>query len=173
MKNLLFFAALPLFLLAGCVSYQYTDMTKGKVIPAYEGAVRIYTEKGKVPQNYEVLGEATVSGNYQNIKVDRMLDKLKSEAKKRGAAAVLITERQVIPYSMDMGDVPKRTAFDQDNSNHNWSELEQEIDQNIGNINFGKKQQAPSASPRSDFKRIIRAQYLRYLPEGNTAPKGK
>jgi len=174
MKNLLLLAVLSVFLLAGCVSYQYKDMTQGKKFPANEGTVKIYTESAKVPKKYEILGEATVSGNYQNVGVDRMIGKLKSEAQKRGASAVLITERQVIPYSMDMGDVPKQAAFDQDNSNHTWSDLGTEIDQNIKDISFGKKkQQQPSTSPRADFKRIIRAQYLRYLPEEKTAPKGK
>ena len=44
-----------------------------------------------------MLGRAVVSGNYQQVTRDRMIAKLKSEAQKCGADAVLIVEQQVLP----------------------------------------------------------------------------
>ena len=159
MKRFLSAAAAALALiLAGCVSYTYT----GEKAPAGSAEAEVFTDSAKIGYPYQVLGRAVVSGNYQQVTRDRMIAKLKSEAQKCGADAVLIVEQQVLP-----GDLLRNgrrtgffTAFDYDDTNRSWGELYRDVDVTIGNI--GKESGGGGRPGVGDYKRIIRAEFLRY-----------
>lgn len=150
--------AVLLFAAAGCVSYSYT----GETAPAHAAAVPVYSDSGKISRPYQVLGVAVVSGNYQHATRDRMVEKLKKEAGKAGADAVLIVEQQVLPAGVLEGSRGQGffTAFDYDDTNNSWGELYRDVDVTIGNI--GKSKNTASGTAVSDYKRIIRAEFLRY-----------
>ena len=162
--KVVFFAlcAAACFFFSGCVSYSYSG--KKESVPSKE--VAVFSDSAKIGRPYQVLGKAVVSGNYQQISRDRMMGKLVVEAKIAGANAVLIVEQQVLPQSMI--SAPRGggffTAFDYDDTNRSWGELYRDVDVTIGNI--GKK--APEGSGISDYRRIIRAEFLRYTKEGAT-----
>lgn len=161
-----FFSAAALLFLCGCVSYSYS----GEKGDAASEKVNVFTDSAKVPRPYKVLGRAVVSGNYQHVSRDRMMEKLTSEARKAGADAVLIVEQQVLPAGMLSGSRGEGffTAFDYDDTNNSWGELYRDVDVTIGSI--GKKQ-APQSASGTDYKRIIRAEFLRF--NGKKAAPGK
>ena len=75
-------AALALLALAsGCVSYEY----KGESGGAPTEAVAVFMSSVKIRRPYQVLGEATVSGDYRDISRDRLMNKLISPRPKRTA----------------------------------------------------------------------------------------
>ena len=172
-KHLSAAAAAVTLILAGCVSYSYT----GEKAPAGNAEVRVFTDSAKIGFPYQVLGKAVVSGSYQQVSRDRMIAKLKSEAQKCGADAVLIVEQQVL--TEDMIRTGRQTgfftAFDYDDTNRSWGELHRDVDMNFGSIGRDPK---PNAGPGiADYKRIIRAEFLRRtadvkLPPDGPAPKG-
>ena len=145
-------------LFSGCVSYSYTGEKSGK---SY-GSIRVYSDSGKIKRPYKVQGQAVVSGNYRHVSRDRMIEKLVREAGKAGADAVLIVEQQVLPAGMVSGNRGQGffTAFDYDDSSRSWGELQRDVDVTIGNI--GRKAPQGESSGVSDYKRIIRAEFLRF-----------
>lgn len=163
-----FAAAVLLFTWSGCISYSYSGE---KAAPAAEKAELFY-DSGKINKKYNVLGTAVVSGDYMQISRDRMLEKLKYEARKCGADAILIIEHQVLPA--DMAAAGRKsgffTAFDYDDTNRSWGELYRDVDVNFGNI--GKSSASGGSSGISGSKRIIRAEFLRYT-NGESAPAKK
>ena len=165
--KIIFCSAVMVFLLmcSGCVSYTYS----GEKCAASEKDPVVFSDSGRIGKKYQVLGTAVVSGDYQQISRDRMVDKLKKEARKCGADAVLIIEHQVLPA--DMVSSGRRsgffTAFDYDDTSRSWGELYRDVDVNFGNI--GKNSSAAGSSGISGSKRIIRAEFLRYTGEGSAA----
>ena len=164
-------AAAVTLVLAGCVSYSYT----GEKAPAGNAEVRVFTDSAKIGFPYQVLGKAVVSGSYQQVSRDRMIAKLKSEAQKCGADAVLIVEQQVLPE--DMIRTGRQTgfftAFDYDDTNRSWGELHRDVDMTYGSI--GKDPKKNAGPGIADYKRIIRAEFLRRtadakLPADEAAP---
>ena len=158
MKKYLFAAAAAVTLiLVGCVSYSYT----GEKAPAGNAEVQVFTDSAKIGFPYQVLGKAVVSGSYQQVSRDRMIAKLKSEAQKCGADAVLIVEQQVLPE--DMIRTGRQTgffsAFDYDDTSRSWGELHRDVDMTYGSI--GKDPKKNPAPGIADYKRIIRAEFLR------------
>lgn len=152
-----------LLFLSGCVSYSYTGKT---AVPDGRKVV-VFSDSGKITKPYTVLGTAVVSGNYQQVSRDRMINKLLAEAKKSGADAVLIVEQQVLPETMlRQGRGGFFTAYDYDSTNHSWGELYRDVDITIGNI--GQKSSA-SAPAISDYRRVIRAEFLRYNDDKKAA----
>ena len=149
-------AVLTLFL-AGCVSYSYT----GEKAPAGNAEAQVFTDSAKIDFPYQVLGKAVVSGSYQQVSRDRMIAKLKSEAQKCGADAVLIVEQQVLPE--DMIRTGRQTgffsAFDYDDTSRSWGELHRDVDMTYGSI--GKDPKKNAGPGIADYKRIIRAEFLR------------
>ena len=107
-------------------------------------------------------GQAVVSGNYQHVSRDRMMEKLIREAGKVGADAVLIVEQQVLPAGMVSGGRGQGffTAFDYDDSSRSWGELQRDVDVTIGNI--GQRAASGSGTGGTGYKRIIRAEFLRF-----------
>ena len=150
-------AAAVTLVLAGCVSYSYTGE---KAAPGNVEA-QVYTDSAKIDFPYQVLGKAMVSGSYQQVSRDRMIAKLKSEAQKCGADAVLIVEQQVLPE--DMIRTGRQTgffsAFDYDDTSRSWGELHRDVDMTYGSI--GKDPKKNPAPGIADYKRIIRAEFLR------------
>lgn len=157
MKNfvcLLFTAAVALTF-AGCVSYDY----EGKMEPPVKAAkdIRIYNDSGAIGKSYTVLGTAVVSGNSQDVSRDRMIEKLRSEAHKCGATAILIVEQQLIPTGTASGSQPFMTAFDYDDTSSSWRQIYQDVDQNFSNTRRVRNNHSSSGSSR----RIIRAEFIR------------
>ena len=173
MKRFLSAAAAALALiLAGCVSYSYTGE---KAAPGNVEA-QVYTDSAKIDFPYQVLGKAVVSGSYQQVSRDRMIAQLKSEAQKCGADAVLIVEQQVLPEEMIR--TGRQTgffsAFDYDDASRSWGELHRDVDMTYGSI--GKDPKKNPSPGIADYKRIIRAEFLRrtdgvQLPAGEPAPE--
>lgn len=159
-------SAAVLLFSAGCVSYSY----QGEKAPASDAEVRVFSDSGKIRRPYKVLGVAVVSGNYQQVSRDRMIEKLTSEAKKSGADAVLIVEQQVLPGNMVSASRGQGffTAFDYDDTNRSWGELYRDVDVTIGNI--GKEPSSGGAA--GDYRRVIRAEFLRYS-DAALPPTGK
>ena len=147
---------MALIFICGCISYEY----KGeKAEPVKEiRDIRIFNDASRISRRYTVLGTATVSAYTQDVSRDRMIDKLKSEAEKCGANAILIVEQQVITVNSDSGDQPFTTAFDYDDSSQNWSLIYRDVDQNFANTRRTKNKHITPGATR----RIIRAEFLRY-----------
>ena len=166
MKSPMTIFSLALLLAAGCVSYEY----KGEKGGTPTDSVAVFMNSGKIGRPYQVLGEATVSGDYHEVTRDRLMDKLVSEAEKSGADAVLIVEQQVLPYG---GNSPAQgrflTAFDYDDSNRSWSQVYRDVDQRYGKL-FGSDDNATGAS--RGYRRIIRAEFLKYRDAGASPEVG-
>lgn len=153
-------AAIAAMALAGCVSVEYS----GEKLPPKDAdsKVSVYTDSAKIARTYKVLGTATVSGNYREVSRDRMVEKLRSEARKCGADAILIVEQQVISDGDRVSGNPVfSTAFDYDEANGNWSRLTRDVDQNFANSN--RNRTSTAAGSVNNFRRVIRAEFLRYL----------
>ena len=159
MKNVMAIIVTAL-LLAGCVSYEY----KGEKGGEPTDSVVVFMNSGKIGRPYQVLGEATVSGDYHEVTRDRLMDKLVKEAEKSGADAVLIVEQQVLPYG---GTSPAQgrfmTAFDYDDSNQSWNQVYRDVDQRYGKL-FSTTDSTAGTS--RGYRRIIRAEFLKYREEG-------
>ena len=157
--NSRFFAVAAAVLLAGCVSVEYTG---DKLAPkASDSKIAVYTDSARITRPYQVLGTAKVSGNYQEVSRDRMMEKLRSEARGCGADAILIVEQQVIPGDLKVSENPVfSTSFDYDDTNSNWSQLSRDVDRNFANSN--RNRTLTAAGSANNFRRVIRAEFLRY-----------
>ena len=157
MKKSLFTLAVSLFaaMLSGCMSYSYEGKTEAPVkAPEY---IKIYHDSSKIGKKYTVLGTATVSGYARDVSSNRMLEKLRSEAHKCGASAILIVEQQLIPTGTASGSQPFMTAFDYDDTSSSWRQIYQDVDQNFSNTRRVRNNHSSSGSSR----RIIRAEFIR------------
>ena len=154
---ILVFSAVFLFI-SGCVSFSYSG-EKGQ---KNAGRIAVFSDSAKIKRPYKVQGQAVVSGNYQHVSRDRMMEKLIREAGKVGADAVLIVEQQVLPAGMVSGGRGQGffTAFDYDDSSRSWGELQRDVDVTIGNI--GQRAASGSGTGGTGYKRIIRAEFLRF-----------
>ena len=163
-------AALALLVLAaGCVSYEYKGESGGKPT---EG-VAVFMNPTKVRRPYQVLGEATVSGDYREVSRDRLMNKLISEAEKNGADAVLVVEQQVLPYGSGSSAQGRfLTAYDYDDTSQSWTQVYRDVDQRYSNL-FNTTLQgvitkdpgnaaASGAVGARGYRRIIRAEFLKY-----------
>ena len=159
MKNSLFAAVAVLLLTSGCISMEYT----GEKLPPRQGDAKIavFSDSAKIGKAYTVLGTAVVSGNYQDVSRDRMIKKLREEAKNCGADAILLVEQQVVPGTSASSANPVfMTAFDYDDSDQNWSQLYRDVDRNF--VNTRRNKSNTTAGSSNNFKRIIRAEFIRY-----------
>ena len=142
------FSTLLIVLLSGCISYEYEG---GKSEPTAE--VTIYADAGSVAGKYSVLGIATVSGNYQNVSRQMLLEKLQEEAKKDGADGVILLEDRIIPGKTQSGQPLFYTAFDYDDMERSWRQLYRDV-----NVNFAGKDQTGILT---SYKRLIRAEFIK------------
>lgn len=156
-----------LFVLSGCISYSYDGKSTGKL----SEKVTVFNEAGKIKRPYTVLGRAVVSGPYQQVSRDRLVAKLAAEAKKCGADAVLIVDQQILPDNIEgsSGNGGFFTAYDYDSSSRSWGELYRDVDVVIGNI--GQNSSAAGAGSVSDYKRVLKAEFLRYTVPAKNAEK--
>ncbi len=180
MKSSMTVWALAALLLAGCVSYEYKGEKGGE--PTDE--VAVFMNSGKIGRPYQVLGEATVAGDYHEVTRDRLMDKLVSEAEKSGADAVLIVEQQVLPYG---GNSPAQgrflTAFDYDDTSQSWNQVYRDVDQRYSNL-FNSSLQGlisrdgsgraarENVGTARGYRRIIRAEFLKYRDAGSSPKLG-
>ena len=154
---------------AGCISYEY----KGESGGAPTTAVTVFMSVDKIRRTYQVLGEATVSGDYREVSRDRLMNKLISEAEKNGADAVLVVEQQVLPYGTASSAQGRfMTAYDYDDTSQSWNQVYRDVDQRYSNLfntslqnvitrRSGNSGTAGPAGARS-YRRIIRAEFIRY-----------
>ena len=149
-------AAVGSALLSGCISFDYEGKSEAPVRSAEN--IRIFNDATAIKESYSVLGTATVSGYTQDVSRDRMIAKLRSEAHKCGASAILIVEQQIVSVNSDSGSQPFTTAFDYDDSSNSWSQLYRDVDQNFSNTRRSKHSYVTPGATR----RIIRAEFLRY-----------
>ena len=131
MKYPVYLAAAMLLLATGCVSYEYKGESGGD--PTVQ--VAVFMNSAKIRRTYQVLGEATVSADYQDVPRDRLMKKLIGEAEKNGADAVLIVEQQVLPYgTVSSAQGRFMTAYDYDDTNQSWSQVYRDVDQRYSNL---------------------------------------
>lgn len=153
---LLRISGIALILCGGCISYDYEGESAGT--PTETEQVKVFTDSARIEQDYDVLGVATVSGNYQDVSREKMIDKLKSEAAKNGADAVLIVNQQVIPDKAAQNPV-FHTQFDYDRTGDSWRQVSRDVDLNYGSV-FDRSKS--TSTEISTYSRIIRAQFIRY-----------
>ena len=164
----IFFAALTMLAVCGCISYSYEGIRE----PETTGDVAVFADSSRIGRPYTVLGTATVSGNYQDVSRERMIDKLKSEAASCGANAILIVEQQVLPDDVKRSAAPVfMTAFDYDDTSRSWSQIYRDVDQTYGRVEWRRRDGAGAGTVTS-YRRIIRAEFLRYSAAGVPAEEG-
>ena len=162
MKNIMFvvISAIAAMMISGCISYSYEGK---KSAPARDvDYIRVFDSASEVKRGYTVLGTATVSGYTQDVSRDRMISKLRYEAQKNGADAVIVTDQQIISVRSDSGEQPFTTAFDYDDSSRNWREIYRDIDQNFTNPERTRNNHATPGATR----RIIYAKFIKFDADG-------
>ena len=158
MKKSVFVLAVAIFsaLISGCVSYSYEGKTATPVkAPEY---IRIFNDASQIKRKYTVLGTATVSGYSQDVSCNRMLEKLRYEAHKCGATAILLTDQQLVSVSSDADAQPFTTAFDSDDTDRNWRQIYQDVDQNFANTSRIPNNHVSPAPA----KRVMKAEFIRW-----------
>lgn len=114
----------------GCISFEYNGKCEA---PAADDPVLV-RNAAEIKRKYTVLGQAQVSGNYQDVSRDRMTAKLIAKAKARGADAVIIVDELVIPKShgsVNSGKNSFSTTFDADDESRTWSQLSKDVNQDF------------------------------------------
>ena len=145
-------------MLCGCVSFEY-DGVRGAEPSA---SVKMFTDKAKIKQSYQVMGKAVVSGDYMDVSRDRLEEKLLSEAESVGADAVLITSQEVVRSSSGKNTNPLyMSAFDYDDSSPSWRAIYRNVDLTYGNVRG-----TPSdTGPLFRYRRVLKAEFLKYRPD--------
>ena len=164
------FLAVAALLLAGCVSYEYKGDSGGDPT----SSVAVFVNSAKIRRTYQVLGEATVSGDYHDVSRDRLMKKLIGEAEKNGADAVLIVEQQVLPYgTVSSAEGRFMTAYDYDDTNQSWNQVYRDVDRRYSNLfnsslqglisrNGSNGPARENVGAARSYRRIIRAEFLKY-----------
>lgn len=149
-------AAAALMFVTACMHIDY----KGEMLPA-TNKVEIFTDKAKITQPFKVIGNAMASGPYDKYTLDEMKKALKEKAMESGADAVLITSHEVIPddqvrrdqfYSSTVGKSVN------DDSSDDISRIRQDFDKN-----YGQYGQSDKKSEVRTYKRVIKAEFLKYI----------
>ncbi|MDD3885978.1 MAG: hypothetical protein PHI35_03825 [Victivallaceae bacterium] len=161
MKFMVGVCLLAALLGAGCVSYEYDGIRESE--PTAQ--VTVFTDSSKIGRQYQVLGQATVSGNYQDVSRERLIAKLENEAKSAGADAVLIVEQQVTPGLVQKDQPLFNTAFDYDDEAQSWRMLYRDV-----NLNYTS---SANTGTVVNYKRIIRAEFIRYTAGKPQADQAK
>ncbi len=158
-------AVLVLALLStGCVHFSY----EGETFAPTEN-VAVYHDADKIPEKYTVIGKAVAYGNYQDVSRDRLEDKLVSEAEEKGANAVLITALQVVPRGDATGTAPILRSMEATGAEHTYTfnQIQKDFDGGYGQTDenlFNTAPNPPTPVVR-EYRRIIRAEFLRFTPE--------
>ncbi len=155
-----FLPAALLLLLTGCISFEYN----GEREAAPSATVTLFNDGEKIPRPTRILGYASASGNDQDVSYEDLREKLISEAKKIGADAILITDRQIVPGELQEGiNPPFDSAFDYDDSSRSWQQIQRDVDRNYGNVRQGDYHGSVQ-----NYRRVLKAQFLVYLPESTS-----
>jgi len=150
-----FSAAAAFLFLNACMHVDY----KGEELPATSKA-EIFMDKSKITQPFKVIGNAMASGPYDKYPLDEMKKALKEKAMESGADAVLVTSHEVIPddqvrrdqfYSATVGKSVN------DDSSDDLSRIRQDFDKN-----YGQYGQSDNKSEVRTYKRVIKAEFLKY-----------
>ena len=162
MKNMLspMIAVVAAMMISGCISYSY-DGKKSEPVRDVDN-IRVFYSADGVRRSYTVLGTAIVSGYTQDVSRDRMISKLRSEAQKNGADALIVTDQQIVSVNSDSGAQPFTTAFDYDDSSQNWREIYRDIDQNFTNPERIRNNHINPGATR----RIIYAKFIKFDADG-------
>lgn len=162
----MFFSAMLAMLFCGCVSYEYEGVRESEPTDS----VQFFVSAAAISRPYTVLGRARVSGNYQDVSYDRLTDKLRSEAERCGANAVLIVEQQVLPGEVQTNVRPQfETAFDYDDTSSSWRQIYRDVD-----VRYGSVRGTPSdLSTVTNYRRVIRAEFLKYTSDAPVVPEKK
>jgi len=150
--KIVLFAALAM-LTSGCISYEY----EGKEGTSQKETVPVYASADAIRKPYTVLGKATISGNTENVTRDKLMARLVSEAGKKGADAILITEQQMVPCASSSC---ARSRFDNDNDDDKscYHEITRDMDMTYVNV----RNRSALETDTTSYNRIIRAEYLQY-----------
>lgn len=155
------FAVLLALLSAGCVHFDY----EGEAFTPTASA-KIYPSADQVPGAYEVIGKAVAYGDYQSIPKDKLEERMRAEAAKRGADAVIVTAQQVIPTGQAVSDFAGRALAAESSGNTNINEMERDFSIGYGNIRDAK----PQTATVREYRRILRAEFIRIKTPAATAP---
>ena len=142
--------------LCGCISFEY-DGTRE---PEPSASVKVFNDKAKIKQAYQVLGRAVVSGDYMDVSRDRLEEKLVSEAESAGADAVLITSQEVVRQASGSTSPQYMSSFDYDDSSPSWRAIYRDVD-----LTYGSVRGTPNDNGvQFRYRRIIKAEFLKYRP---------
>lgn len=149
--------------LCGCISFEY-DGTRE---PEPTTSVKVFTDKAKIRQPYQVLGRAVVSGDSMDVSRDRLEEKLVSEAESVGADAILITAQEVTRSSSQSTTPQYMTSFDYDDSSPSWRAIYRDVD-----LTYGSVRGTPNDNGvQFRYRRTIKAEFLKYRPAEPAAQK--
>ena len=155
-------------MLCGCVSFEYDGVREADP----SASVKMFTDKAKIKQPFQVMGKAVVSGDYMDVSRDRLEEKLLSEAESGGADAVLITSQEVVSSSSGKNTNPLyMSAFDYEDSSPSWRAIYRDVDLTYGNVRG-----TPSdTGPIFRYRRVLKAEFLKYRPDtpAETAKEAK
>ncbi|MBE6356482.1 MAG: hypothetical protein E7058_05140 [Lentisphaerae bacterium] len=144
---------------SGCVNIEYTGECAQAV--AEDANIAVFTDSAKITRKYTVLGQASASGNYQEVSRDRMIAKLKEKAAECGANAILIVEHQVrADQEAAVSNPTFTTALDFDETEGNWRQIYKDVDRDF--VNTRRNRTSTTAGSSNHFTRIIRAEFLRW-----------
>lgn len=121
--------ALPV-LLTGCIHFEY----EGESFPATEDVEIL--DVHDMPGNWKEIGRAVVSGNYQQVDQNDLLDRLLEEALAHGAEALAVTAVRTMPLQNVDPEDELSLAIDQNNSaeGNSWNSLMSDYDRNYGSV---------------------------------------
>ena len=149
--------AAALLALCGCVSFEY----EGNRDPNPTSDVQVYTDATRIDRPYQVLGRASASGSYLDVSREKLQAKLVSEARKHGADAILITEQQVVSDGVQRNAPLFESAFDYDDTSRSWRQIYKDVDLNYGSV----RGTPPDTTTLTSYRRILRAEFLKYSPQ--------
>jgi hypothetical protein len=132
--------ALPLFaivLLAGCAHVDYVGESY-----APTSSVDVFYSENNIPRDYKIIGEVVATGDAL-VSTSKMQEKIRQEAQKPGADAVVLTSLE------------KYTAGE----HSTWNQQETESKDKKGRIHNNT---TGSSSTTTEEKKKIRAIFIRY-----------
>ena len=147
-------AVLGMLLAAGCINFSYV----GEEGFAPTEAVELLGKDIAVPAGYQVIGKAEASGGYNEVTREALLQKLETEAKAKGAEAMIITGEAVIPksYTNRVDREDENMIFPNSSATGTgWAQIESDYNGGDGSA-F-----ASNTAATETYMRIVKALYLR------------
>ncbi len=151
--KIIFFAVVSVLLFAaGCMSYDYQGVSTDPVEEAK------FIDSMPPEGTYELLGEATVSGNYQKFNLSDMKKRLQKGAEKTGANAILIVSQQVIPTGEAVREPESYISLQSNNADQDYSLNRVNRDFSFGYGNIGRDSNDPGVET---YTRTVKAKFIR------------